>query len=140
LQKLKNLLAHKNFEGRLDKLVDLMADMALKKLDPKAATAERSRSVVAVPVVAQRLDKKRSRYIPSKIKREVWKRARNQCESVSPVTGMRCSCTHGLQIDHILEFSKGGSNDPENLQLLCGAHNRWKSGVNRFKSAERRAH
>jgi 5-methylcytosine-specific restriction endonuclease McrA len=31
-----------------------------------------------------------------------------------------------LQVDHIVPITKGGTNDPENLQLLCGACNKSK--------------
>jgi 5-methylcytosine-specific restriction endonuclease McrA len=29
-----------------------------------------------------------------------------------------------LEIDHVIPYAKGGSNSPENLRLLCPAHNR----------------
>jgi len=44
--------------------------------------------------------------------------------------GFSCSCcdtSKDLQIDHIRPVSKGGGNEPENLQLLCGACNKSKS-------------
>jgi hypothetical protein len=31
-----------------------------------------------------------------------------------------------LQVDHIVPIAMGGTNEPENLQLLCGYHNRAK--------------
>ena len=37
-----------------------------------------------------------------------------------------CSTTEDLQIDHILPWSRGGTNDPANLQILCGPCNRSK--------------
>ena len=40
--------------------------------------------------------------------------------------GEQCHSSHYLQIDHIQSISSGGSNDSENLQVLCGAHNRYK--------------
>ncbi len=41
-------------------------------------------------------------------------------------TGKTCSSRHFLQIDHIKSISSGGNNEPENLQVLCGKHNRYK--------------
>ncbi len=40
--------------------------------------------------------------------------------------GEQCHSSRYLQIDHIQSISSGGSNDIKNLQVLCGAHNRYK--------------
>ena len=40
--------------------------------------------------------------------------------------GKRCESRRFLQIDHVQSWSRGGTNDPENLQVLCGVHNRLK--------------
>ncbi len=40
--------------------------------------------------------------------------------------GRRCLNTRFLQIDHIQSLSRGGTNHLDNLQVLCGVHNRLK--------------
>jgi 5-methylcytosine-specific restriction endonuclease McrA len=40
--------------------------------------------------------------------------------------GRVCGSRYQLQVDHIVSRWAGGSNDVENLQLLCGIHNRYK--------------
>jgi 5-methylcytosine-specific restriction endonuclease McrA/DNA-binding NarL/FixJ family response regulator len=40
--------------------------------------------------------------------------------------GEQCHSSRYLQIDHIQSLSRGGSDDIENLQVLCGTHNRYK--------------
>lgn len=60
------------------------------------------------------------RVIPSEVKLAVWKRDGGRCA--------RCSSSNNLHFDHIIPWSKGGSSvDPENIQILCGAHNLLKS-------------
>jgi 5-methylcytosine-specific restriction endonuclease McrA len=40
--------------------------------------------------------------------------------------GKLCQNTRYLQVDHIKSVSLGGGNELENLQVLCGVHNRYK--------------
>ena len=40
--------------------------------------------------------------------------------------GTKFSCDGGYEIDHILAVSKGGTSDPNNIQLLCPTCNRRK--------------
>jgi hypothetical protein len=104
LEKLKGLLAHKNFDGNMGKLIDLMADLALEKLTPK------SPNIDAPQQCAQMVNSKSSRYIPVHAKRSAWHRAQGRCQFKDPVTFKRCDSTHGLQFDHIHAFSKGGAS------------------------------
>ena len=115
LERLKGLLAHKNYEGRHDVLIEQLADIALAKLDPKNSDA------------AIHVSNGGSRYIGKGTKRMTWTAAEGRCQYINPITGKRCTSKHGLQIHHVHEYANGGSNDPKNLQLLCGPHNRWRS-------------
>lgn len=69
---------------------------------------------------------KRSRYIPQAERTKVCQRDEAICTYVSP-DGRRCSETSALQLDHRLPFAKGGENRAENLQLMCGIHNRLRA-------------
>lgn len=60
--------------------------------------------------------------VPKAIQRQVFVRDASQCTFVSD-DGRRCSERGRLQIDHILPLAKGGDDRPENLRLLCAAHN-----------------
>jgi hypothetical protein len=61
-----------------------------------------------------------SRSIPQDVKIAVSVRDGGRCR--------RCGSDQHLQYDHIVPYSKGGSStDPDNIQLLCGYHNRLKS-------------
>lgn len=61
-----------------------------------------------------------SRRIPTDVKRLVWERDGGRC--------VECKAQKDLHFDHIIPWSKGGSsNDPSNVQILCGKHNLKKS-------------
>jgi hypothetical protein len=61
----------------------------------------------------------RSRYISNDVKAAVIRRDEGRC--------VVCSATEDIQFDHIIPWSKGGSNNQENIQVLCGDCNRRKS-------------
>ncbi len=134
LEELKHLLAHKNFEGRMDVLIDQVADLALNELRPKpsavpSTSTQDSKSSPPAPGVTQsaQITAKRSRYIPAAEKRKVLLRDQNGCTYKDPKTGRVCQARHGLQLDHIIPFSRCGENTADNLTLRCGAHNRLRA-------------
>lgn len=60
-----------------------------------------------------------NRHISREVKMAVWQRDRGQCAG--------CGSKEMLEYDHIIPFSKGGSNTERNIQLLCEKCNRIKS-------------
>ncbi|MDV4026207.1 hypothetical protein CMT52_17895 [Elizabethkingia anophelis] len=65
------------------------------------------------------INKKRREPIPQDTQDAVWNRDGGKC--------VKCGSSEKLEFDHIIPFSKGGSNTYRNLQLLCENCNRVKS-------------
>jgi hypothetical protein len=66
---------------------------------------------------------KQRRPIKISVKKKIWQRAEACCEHRNPNTQERCPSKFALEIDHLQPLALGGADDPENLRLLCRAHN-----------------
>lgn len=71
------------------------------------------------PKIPGKYGRKRSRYIPHKVRSNVLKRDCSKCRI--------CGTKLNLQFDHIIPFSKCGPHWIVNVQLLCEKHNKIKS-------------
>lgn len=136
LRRLQALMSHKAEAKSLEGMLELMVDELLEKRDParkeiraKSKAEPKAESVEAIQLGESGSESEDagnptgSRYIPVETRRAVFKRDDGCCSWVG-ANGKRCGSTWFLQYDHIHPYSCGGSNDPSNLQLLCGLHNR----------------
>ncbi len=151
-QKLESLMdeySHQNFDRDLGNLIEILVDHDLKRIEkrrngpvrkaqPKSQTTaatsantQANTQAKSSPQASKKPGSKRTQISITK-KREVWSRSGKSCTFTDPISGKRCDATHALEFDHIIPLSKGGSNDLENLTILCDAHNRWK-GANRVR-------
>lgn len=64
------------------------------------------------------LSRRRRTQIPEAVRNEVWRRDEGQC--------VECGSIENLEYDHLVPFSRGGSNTARNLRLLCERCNRTK--------------
>ncbi len=126
LGRLKGILAQQmKGDSSYAKLFEVMAELALKKVDPEAKKERKStpKKPAATPPAQTSPARSQSRYIPAQIRREVWRKAQGQCEYVAPLTNSRCNSKYGLEYDHIVPFAKGGPTESDNLRLACRTHN-----------------
>ncbi len=125
LEKINKLKSLKNSTKILAtaELLKTLVDEAIQKEDKKREPKSKQLSLEKV--------KKQTRYIPIKIKNEVWKRANGKCEWRDPVTQKKCESIFFLQYDHEQPYAFWGDNSTNNLSLKCSAHN-LRNGIKIF--------
>ncbi|HEX4923155.1 MAG TPA: HNH endonuclease signature motif containing protein [Bdellovibrionales bacterium] len=143
----RGLLAHSHPQLSLGELFETLCDLMIAKRDPAArpsrtqkqnrtgngvadtiAAPKKSRvnkSGPAVPAdrhsppMAEPLAKSASRTsrrrLAAHVVRDVWARAKSRCTN--------CGSRHGLEIDHVIPVALGGSDDFNNLRLVCRSCN-----------------
>lgn len=115
---------------RTPNLLQKIARKAIREIINEVNTQKKSKSAQKVNTKSKirssksktkKQPKTRSRYIPASVRVSVLKRDNFKC-----VFCGRSSKQVSLEVDHIIPFSKGGSNDLNNLQTLCFSCNRGK--------------
>ncbi len=101
----------------LEQTLQVLVDDFLKHHEEKSQTKRRVDKKLQIP------ESSPGRRISGAVKRDVYHRDGGCCSFVS-ADGVRCGSKWDLEIDHIVPFAVGGSNAPDNLRLLCRAHNR----------------
>lgn len=108
LDHVRALLSHKIPDGSLCAVFKETLEVFLKVKGMDLGSADPGREVLPG-----------RRRIPKWVRRKVWRRDGGRC------VWEGCRERRFLQYDHIVPFARGGvSDDPENIRLLCGAHNR----------------
>lgn len=112
LKRVRDLYSHIEPRGPWPRILDLMADDVIKKRDPATQASART---WALSNNGKPLKGKRLRAF-------IFSRDKGKCQQMNP-DGTICGSTFQLEIDHIQPKFAGGSDEAENLRLLCRAHN-----------------
>jgi hypothetical protein len=114
-----------SFKVDLQELFDLSYDQFLEFIDKEVNEAlQRGASlndldtVYKLPEYSKIIADVAARQISQEVKDLVWNRDIGKCT--------QCGSNEKLEFDHIIPFSKGGSNTYRNIQLLCEPCNRKK--------------
>ena len=67
-----------------------------------------------------------ARYVPAEQKHQVYQRDKGHCAFIDH-RGRPCLSTTTLQVDHVIPVALNGSNEIQNLRLLCREHNVFES-------------
>lgn len=102
----------------IDKVVEKhrLAEKLLEKERKKSLEKQTLQDLIDVGMIMQGVKREP---IPRMVVEAIYSRDSGKC--------VFCGSTEKIHIDHIIPFSKGGSNEVENLQLLCQKCNLEKS-------------
>lgn len=115
------LVAHRCPKGTIAEVLGVVLQDYLERHSP-VARQRRREARKQRPAMTTRASAA-SRHIPARVRDAVFLRDGGRCTFVTK-DGRRCNTRHALQVDHIRPFATGGTSAPENLRLLCAAHNR----------------
>ena len=103
--------------------IELLLDQSLNKNSFTKDHMTRGFMLNSSKVNQRKTEPNQKRYIPTSVKRALFKRSNGCCEFIGK-NGVRCQSRYKLQIDHFeVPFSQGGENSIENCKLLCSSHN-----------------
>ncbi len=151
LERIKDLMCHRNPPGDLEKIFDASIELLLVKLEKeRLGKTSRPKATKDLPTEEQQdpaLDAQRDghprgasnpapaeetneapqpmrRKISRPVRREVFARDGAQCTYVD-AEGNRCAARGYLELDHVHAKALGGSDEATNLRVRCRAHNHW---------------
>lgn len=115
IERVTDLMRHRNPSGDLAVVVEAGIDLLLAKLE-KERLGKTTRAVKSKPAT-------NDDDIPAAVRREVFARDGERC-TYRDAKGNRCPCTTLLELDHIVPLAKGGKSVASNLRVVCRPHNR----------------
>ena len=119
IERLTALMRSEVPDGDLAVILDRAVSEKLQRLEARrfAKTAAPRQALTSARTAAS------SRHIPAAVRRAVRERDGDRCRFVDDL-GRRCSERHRLEFHHRHPFGMGGEHSPDNVSLLCTAHNR----------------
>jgi hypothetical protein len=116
LERVTDLMRHRNPSGDLGAVVESAIDLLLEKL-------ERERLGKAKRPAAQKVAKStQPGHVARAVRREVFERDGERCSFVDD-TGHRCDARGFLELDHKTPRALGGGGEAANLRVRCRRHN-----------------
>lgn len=125
LDQIKSLRAHKNPKMNYAEVIEDMCNCILKKIGPELKTENKLITTKFKDSLTGLQEEANPRYIPQKLRMQIYQRDQTQCTFIDENTKKRCTSKHLLQVDHIQPVSRGGQATLNNLRLLCQAHHKY---------------
>jgi hypothetical protein len=124
LELIQALVSHSIPNGDVAAVLERALDIALEQVQrERFAKTDKPREPGKRRGTKLRRRSSHREHIPNAVRRQVATRDDLRCTFVSD-GGCRCSARAFLQLHHEQPWARGGASVPENLRLLCAAHNR----------------
>ncbi len=120
LAELQELLSHQIPDGDAAAVIERALDALL------AETKKKKAAVTNKPRATRKTNSKKTRMIPARVRREVFKRDEGRCAFVD-AEGRRCSSAWQVEFHHRMPYARGGTHDMDNIELRCRAHNQYEA-------------
>jgi hypothetical protein len=120
IQELRALMRHQIPDGDVAKILARAVEVLLDQV------RKRKFGETDKPRLKGRAGDRPSRHVPSRIRREIWKRDAGCCSYVS-VKGRRCDTREFLEFHHRVPWARSQAHAVENLALRCRAHNQYEA-------------
>ena len=143
LRRLRDLLRTQVPDGDLAAIIEVAVTEKLERIEARRfATTRRPRTdVPKADLPKADLPKAdtspASRHIPAPVRRAVRERDGGRCRYVD-AAGRRCEARDHLEYHHLRPFGLGGDHRPENIRLMCRAHNAYLAEKDYGRAAMRR--
>jgi hypothetical protein len=120
LEELKGLLSHQVPDGDPAPIVEKALALLLNETKKKKASS------VKKPRKPKKKSNKRTRSIPTEVRRAVYARDKGRCTFVDS-EGKRCGSDWQVEFHHCTPFGREGPHTVENVELRCRAHNQYEA-------------
>jgi len=117
LTRLQELMRHQVPDGDLATLLEIAITEKIQRLEARRM----GRTQKPRTQLHQADPTPRTRHIPAAIRRAVYERDGDQCTFVDE-RGVRCTERGMLELHHAAPYGRRGTHDPENLHVMCRAH------------------
>ncbi len=130
LERLRALMRPEVPDGDLAAVIERAVTEKLERLEARRFAQTRAPRTS----VSEADTSRSSRQAPAAVRRAVWKRDGGRCRFVD-ARGRRCSERHRLEYHHRHPFGHGGDHRPDNICLMCPAHNRYLAEIDYGREA-----
>jgi 5-methylcytosine-specific restriction endonuclease McrA len=120
LSELQALLSHQIPDGDPAKILERALEALLVETKKKKA------ALTEKPRPSRKKSETKTRAIPAQTRRDVFERDEGRCTFVD-AEGRTCASAWQVEFHHRIPYARGGTHDPDNIELRCRAHNQYEA-------------